>query len=89
MKKFLAIALIAVVAVAAVFANGSSESASSEVKIGFIGPLTGDYANYGTLCRQAVEMAIDECNAKGGIDGMTVKLIAEDSEGYGKACKHR
>ena len=81
MKKFLAIALIAVVAVAAVFANGSSESASSEVKIGFIGPLTGDYANYGTLCRQAVEMAIDECNAKGGIDGMTVKLIAEDSEG--------
>ena len=45
MKKFLAISLIAVVAMTAVFANGSSESASSEIKIGFIGPLTGDYAN--------------------------------------------
>ena len=64
MKKFLAIALIAVVAMTAVFANGSSESASSEIKIGFIGPLTGDYANYGTLCRQAVQMAIDECNPR-------------------------
>ena len=81
MKKFLAIALIAVVAMTAVFANGSSESASSEIKIGFIGPLTGDYANYGSLCRQAVQMAIDECNAKGGVNGSTVKLIAEDSEG--------
>ena len=80
MKKFLAIALVAVLAMTAVFANGSSESAS-EIKIGFIGPLTGDYANYGTLCRQAVEMAIDECNAKGGINGSTVKLVAEDSEG--------
>ena len=80
MKKILAILLVALVAMTFAFANGSSESAS-EVKIGFIGPLTGDYANYGTLCRQAVVMAIDECNAKGGVNGMTVKLIAEDSEG--------
>ncbi len=81
MKKFLALMLVAFVAVTMCFAAGSSESASSEIKIGFIGPLTGDYANYGSLCKQAVEMAIEEQNAKGGINGVTVKLYAEDSEG--------
>ena len=81
MKKFLTVMLVAFTAVAFCFANGSSESATNEVKIGFIGPLTGDYANYGTLCKQAVEMAIEEQNAKGGINGATIKLYAEDSEG--------
>ncbi len=81
MKKFLALMLVTFALASLCFAGGSTESASSEIKIGFIGPLTGDYANYGTLCKQAVEMAIEEQNAKGGINGMTVKLIAEDSEG--------
>ena len=81
MKKFLAVMLVASVAMAVCFAGGSSESASGEVRIGFIGTLTGDYANYGTLCKQAVEMAVEEQNAKGGINGATVKLYAEDSEG--------
>lgn len=81
MKKFLAVMIVAFAFTAMCFANGSSESAKSEIKIGFIGPLTGDYANYGTLCKQAVEMAIEEQNAKGGINGSQIKLFAEDSEG--------
>ena len=81
MKKFLAVMLVAFAAMAVCFAGGSSESAAGEVRIGFIGPLTGDYANYGTLCKQAVEMAVEEQNAKGGINGVAVKLYAEDSEG--------
>ncbi len=81
MKKFFALMMVALVALTLCFAGGSSESASSEIKIGFIGPLTGDYANYGSLCKQAVEMAIEEQNAKGGINGVQVKLYAEDSEG--------
>ncbi len=80
MKKFLAVMMVALTA-AVCFAGGSSESAANEVRIGFIGPLTGDYANYGTLCKQAVEMAIEEQNAKGGINGAQIKLFAEDSEG--------
>ena len=74
--------MIAFVFVSMCFAGGNQEDSSSEsIKIGFIGPLTGDYANYGTLCKQAVEMAIDEINANGGINGAEVKLYAEDSEG--------
>ncbi|MDY6968408.1 MAG: ABC transporter substrate-binding protein [Spirochaetota bacterium] len=51
------------------------------IKIGFVGPLTGDYANYGKLMTQAVKIAIEEKNNAGGIDGNMIKLIAEDSEG--------
>lgn len=51
------------------------------VKIGFIGPLTGDYANYGIMMSDAVRIAVEEKNASGGIDGKKVVLIAEDSEG--------
>lgn len=83
MKKFIAFAVVALLALSMCFAGGEKEdsAAGSVVKIGFIGPLTGDYANYGTLCRQAVEMAIDEINAKGGVNGVQIKLFAEDSEG--------
>lgn len=83
MKKIIAFAVVALLAMSMCFAGGDKESSAdgSVVKIGFIGPLTGDYANYGTLCRQAVEMAIDEINAKGGVNGASIKLFAEDSEG--------
>lgn len=83
MKKIIAFAVVALLAMSMCFAGGDKESSSdgAVVKIGFIGPLTGDYANYGTLCRQAVEMAIDEINAKGGVNGASIKLFAEDSEG--------
>lgn len=83
MKKIIAFAVLALLAMSMCFAGGDKESSAdgAVVKIGFIGPLTGDYANYGTLCRQAVEMAIDEINAKGGVNGASIKLFAEDSEG--------
>ncbi|HOJ64225.1 MAG TPA: ABC transporter substrate-binding protein [Spirochaetota bacterium] len=51
------------------------------IKIGFIGPLTGDYANYGIMMSNAAKLAIEEKNSKGGIDGKKIVLIAEDSEG--------
>lgn len=81
MKKFFVVLLVALVAVTAVFAGGAKEAATSQVKIGFIGPLTGDYANYGVRCYQAVQLAVDEANAAGGINGAQIVLYAEDSEG--------
>lgn len=83
-KHMLVLALIATMAltVSPLFANGASESGAQGPKIGFIGPMTGDYANYGTLCNNAVKLAVEEYNAKGGIAGkLPVTLISEDSEG--------
>lgn len=48
------------------------------IKIGFIGPLTGDVSAFGTDLLHGVQMALEEVNAAGGIDGRHVELIAED-----------
>jgi len=65
------------------FAGGQTETAAVEtIKLGFIGPMTGDYANYGQLISKGAQLAIDEKNATGGIAGkVKIQLIIEDSEG--------
>ena len=84
MRKTLALVLVALVAMCSVFAAGGSESTSASsdtYTIGFIGPLTGDNANYGIRCSNAARLAIDEINAAGGIGGKQLALIAENSLG--------
>ena len=49
--------------------------------LGLIGPMTGDYANYGTSTRDGAQIAVDEINAAGGVNGYTFKLDAQDSQG--------
>lgn len=49
--------------------------------IGGIGPLTGDYANYGTSNRNGAQIAVDEINAAGGVNGFTFTLDFQDSQG--------
>ncbi|HPZ15926.1 MAG TPA: ABC transporter substrate-binding protein [Sphaerochaeta sp.] len=81
MKKSLFV-LLAVLVVFAfpVVAQGGKEGASP--KIGFIGPMTGDNANYGVLSNNSAILAVEQFNAKGGIDGkIPVVLVTEDSEG--------
>jgi branched-chain amino acid transport system substrate-binding protein len=43
---------------------------ASEVKVGFLLPLTGSFAESGQLIKMAVEMAIEEINAGGGIKSL-------------------
>lgn len=62
-------------------AAGTEKASVSSYKIGFIGPMTGDNANYGILISQAARLAVEEQNEKGGINGIPVELIIEDSEG--------
>ena len=81
MRKVLAIALVALIALFSVSAGGSSEGGADTIKIGFIGPLTGDNANYGIRCSNAARLAINEINEAGGVNGMQLELIAEDSQG--------
>lgn len=49
------------------------------VRIGLLAPLTGDVASAGSDLLNSTRMAVDEVNAAGGIRGMQVELIAEDS----------
>lgn len=58
-------------------------TASAQVKIGFIAPLTGPAAEAGTALRQGATHAMDEINAKGGVDiggkKQKLEILFEDS----------
>lgn len=81
MKKALALvlAIVMVLSFAACGNNGGSEE--GVIKIGGIGPLTGDYANYGVSVNQGAKLAVEEINAAGGINGMKIDLNFQDSQG--------
>lgn len=85
MKKFLAafLALTMLVLCFAACGKGSDTTNSGEktLKIGGSGPLTGDYAQYGNGVKNGAQLAIDEINAAGGINGMKLELNLMDDEG--------
>jgi branched-chain amino acid transport system substrate-binding protein len=65
--------------------EGASKSggAASEgpLKVGFIGPVTGEYAGFGEAHLDAVELAAKEWNAKGGLLGRQIEIDRGDSQG--------
>jgi branched-chain amino acid transport system substrate-binding protein len=54
---------------------------SSTINIALTAPITGDYAEYGLNFKRSVEMGIEELNAKGGLLGKKLALLAGDSKG--------
>ncbi len=54
--------------------------ATSEVKIGWLGPLSGNAGWFGKANFRGVELAVDEINTAGGINGTPLLLIAEDTK---------
>lgn len=54
---------------------------SNTVKIGLSAPITGNYAEYGEMIQNGVQIAADEINAKGGIRGKKIEIVIRDSEG--------
>ena len=61
-------------------AAAATDSAAGTFKIGGIGPLTGAAAVYGIATMNGSQIAVDEINAAGGINGMTVELNFQDDE---------
>ncbi|MBR5773801.1 MAG: ABC transporter substrate-binding protein [Clostridia bacterium] len=51
---------------------------NTEFVIGLSGPLTGGAAVYGVAVKNAAQMAVDEINAAGGLNGVKFKLVATD-----------
>lgn len=86
MFRFAALALAALLAFGLV-SCGPAGAKATEVKIGFIGPLTGDYAQYGVTMSNAAALAFEQRNAAKAIDGVTFTLVKEDSEGKAEKSK--
>jgi len=59
--------------------SGSGYTAkNTEYVIGVSGPLTGGAAVYGVAVKNSAEMAVEEINAAGGLDGVKFKFVAVD-----------
>ena len=85
MKKFISVMLVATMAVTALTGCGSNSGSSSKKDadkyyIGGIGPTTGATAIYGTAVKNGAQIAVDEINAAGGINGKQIEYRFEDDQ---------
>ena len=88
MKKAASLALAStlVVSLAACGSNGgndgsdSGSTGSDTFMIGGIGPTTGDNALYGTAVMNGIQLAVDEINEAGGINGYQISYKFEDDQ---------
>lgn len=83
-KRFMGI-LMSAILVLSLFtftACGSSDSSSDDtIKIGAFGPYSGDTAMYGEAAKNGIQLAADEINENGGIDGKKIEIISYDTKG--------
>jgi len=50
------------------------------IYVGLSAPLTGNYSEYGTNWQKSIQIAVEKINAKGGIKGRSLQIVAEDSK---------
>ncbi|HWR10486.1 MAG TPA: ABC transporter substrate-binding protein [Rectinemataceae bacterium] len=75
--------VFALLALAAVCVSGVSAK-GNEIKIAVAAPMTGDFAEYGTGFKNAVQLMADEWNDKGGILGKKIKVVVYDDKNNGE-----
>jgi len=57
------------------------DKGSKEIRLGGVGPLTGEAATFGVSTKNGYDMAVAEWNAKGGVLGKQIKLTFADDKG--------
>lgn len=82
MKKVITLMMMSLLLVSILAGCGSKESET--VKIALVAPLTGDFAEYGTGFDNAVKLATDEWNEKGGVLGKKVEVVSFDDKNSGE-----
>lgn len=78
MKKLVKVASLA--CVSAMLLSTTAFAEGETFKIGGIGPVTGAASAYGSAVMNAVQIAVDEINEAGGINGYQVEFNAQDDE---------
>ncbi len=88
-KIFLAIGIITSVLFAFACVQKGGEGAGGTtatgggdtIKVGVYGDMTGQTASFGQSTRNGIQLAVDEINNAGGIDGKKIVLVVEDDQG--------
>lgn len=79
MKK-ISVVLSAALAASMVISTGAFAEEELTWKIGAIGPTTGAAASYGSAVMNAAQLAVDEVNEAGGINGYQIEFNPQDDE---------
>ena len=79
-KKVAVTAMSACMVMSLAACGGTSEKNAEEFVIGGIGPTTGAVATYGEAVRNGAQLATDEINAAGGINGVKIRFEWQDDE---------
>ena len=77
-KPIVAIALLTILLLALIACGG--EDAQAPYRIGVMESLTGPGETYGVMANQVKQMALDEINAAGGVNGRMLEFVVEDSQ---------
>ena len=85
MKKTLSLVLVLAMSILALAGCGGGDVASytannTEYVIGGTGPLTGDASSYGISVQNGANIAIEEINAAGGLNGVNFKFDIKDDQ---------
>ena len=85
MNKTIIWLIVAIVVIAGIWWGVSRKSTQlptmkEVIKIGAILPLTGGASIYGESAKEGIDLAIEEINNKGGINGRKIEIIYEDSK---------
>lgn len=79
LKTLLTHAALASVALTATLASAQTQGVSkNEIVLGTIQDLSGPIAGFGKQARNGMQLAADEINEQGGVNGRKIKLIVED-----------
>ena len=76
--KVLALCMCAAMLLCSLVACGDKKN--DKIVIGLTGPLTGGASIYGIAVRNSAQMAVDEINEAGGLNGIEFKLDMRDDE---------
>lgn len=63
--------------------NGGSEGGdgASSIKVGIMGPHTGDNSSYGLACLNGAQLYFKQLNADGGVNGKQIEAVVYDTKG--------
>lgn len=83
-KRIVLVALLSLLSCGFVFASGSSET-QKPVKIAVVGPLTGDFAEYGMGFKNAAILRAKQINEAGGVlGGRQIEIVDFDDKNSGE-----
>ncbi len=78
MKKLIALMLVLVLVLSL---GACAKTETGTIKIGVLSPTSGAGSVHGVPVKQAAELAANEINAAGGINGQMIEIIAYDTKG--------